>query len=401
MVDRLPRELLRTSVRESGRVTGLEVDHERDERLDAFQRHAVVERRAQTADVTMPLQLEQARSGRLLHEQSVQRCGRAPERDVRVAAPARILHIAAVEAARLVDGRVQQRGLLGVTALHLDEPTLGLDPPQHHQQRVDVERGRRVETGVGRCVLVEPTDLRDVARDERVHVLADDDQCDSGDAEVLLAAGVDQCTVAHRVRARECLGAHVDDHAIVEVGRPDGHAVPVDGLVGDDMGEAPLASLEQHVEILDGGLVAPDVVDDAHTIVGHLPGSVGRLVAPVARDDEAGRRQAGQREVLADHRHHASGSALQEQHVVIVAESEQLLGERDGFSDDRIELLRAMGDLSDAIRESHEGSGANRVRQHSRTSTEVPITWFQGTLILVEVHSFERPKLTDNKRLCQ
>ena len=69
------------------------------------------------------------------------------------------------------------------------------------------------------------------------------------------------------------------------------------------------------------------------------------LLAPLAADEVVGR---GVQEVHRDGREELRRPALEEEHVVRVADAEQLLAARDRLVVDGLEFLAAMADLGDA-----------------------------------------------------
>ena len=82
-------------------------------------------------------------------------------------------------------------------------------------------------------------------------------------------------------------------------------------------------------------------------------------------------------EVHRDEREQLRRPALQEQHVVRVAEAEQLLAARDRLIDDGVEFLAAVADLGDAealalvVEQRRGGLFEHLGRQHRGAGTEI------------------------------
>ena len=177
------------------------------------------------------------------------------------------------------------------------------------------------------------------------HVVPDDDQRDTGRAEVLLRARVDQGVARDVDGLAEHVRRGVADQRRVTEARLVLELDAVDRLVrghvhvGRARRQPRVAGLRDAGEVL--GLVGERHAGGANPL-GFLQG----LLAPRPRDDVVGRRARGQ-QVHRHHRELGAGTALQEQHVVVGGDAGQLPKRGVGVADHLLEGLRAVADLQD------------------------------------------------------
>ena len=301
----------------------------------------------------MALQADHVLRDGFLDEQRFELLAREAPRDVHVGAERRDGG-ALVEAAGAVDRRVELGGLGLVDGLDAGGAALGEQPAADEHQDVDAERRRRVVEGVllGLRPVLEHRRQRLGGAFEQV--LADDDQRDARGTEVLLRAGVDEAELGDVEGPREDVAGHVGDERGRRV-REERHLGARDRLVGGHVHVGGVLAVRQRREVRHvrrdflGG-VGEDV--DRADLLGFLDG----LVGPGAGVDVVG-GAAGGEQVQRDLRELEGGAALQEQHLVVVGQAQQLGHVGDGFRVDGVVRLAA-------VRVFHDGhAGAGEIGQ--------------------------------------
>ena len=174
-----------------------------DQRLHAFDRHRVVDRRAHAADRAVALELHHAARLRALEEGVVERLVAQLERHVHAASGRRLRHRVACRSALRRGSRRAAAALAMLCASIAARPPCALQPLEHQAGDVDRVGRRRVEhrVVVGLLLVVEGR-RRDRQR-LADQVVAHDHDREAGRADVLLRAAVDQAVAAHVDRPRQ------------------------------------------------------------------------------------------------------------------------------------------------------------------------------------------------------
>eukprot|EP00042_Codosiga_hollandica_P000646 m.924019 g.924019 ORF g.924019 m.924019 type:complete len:468 (+) comp116546_c0_seq1:367-1770(+) len=220
-------------------MAGLEVLQEGHQRLHAFQRHRVVDRRAHAAHRLVALELQQPGGLGLGKEALVELLVLQEEGHVHARAAVGI-HAVLVEARR-IQCRVEQAGFVDVALLDGRQATLAgvfqaLDPLEDQTSDVDREGRRRVVHGLrGRHGLVVEGRRADVQRVAE-QVFAHEHQRQACGADVLLRTAEGQADAAPIDGARQQMGRAVDDQWYVTANaRQIVELDAVDGLVRADV----------------------------------------------------------------------------------------------------------------------------------------------------------------------
>ena len=243
-----------------------------------------------------------------------------------------------VECFRLLD----VARLDGIQAALLDHPV--------SDQAVDVDRegGRGVEEALAVDVGGVAQHGGDVFAHALGQVLAEDDQGQAGRADVLLGAGEDEAELAHIDLAAEDVGGHIGHQGhIAGLGEVEVLGA-VDGVVGADAEVCPILVDLPVLDALDLVVVDGGAVED-HLLgqsldVQLLDGLVGPDAGVGVADGLAGNLQV--------HGHHGElegGTALEEEHLVVLGNVQQLPEIRLRRLDDLVEGRRTVGLLDDAV----------------------------------------------------
>lgn len=266
------------------------------------------------------LQVEQPARLGAFQERLVETLVGQAERHVHPGAGARLDRVG-VEVAG-IDGLVQQVLLGAVALLHRGHPALLLQPFEDQAGQVPgVSRRGVVHGTVVRGDLVVEHGRTDAAGAAE-QVFANDHHHQAGRADVLLRPGIDQAEAGHVERAREDVGGHVGDQRhVAGLGNPV-ELEAADGLVGGVvhigrvLGQRPLVLTRNgEVVVLLGagrdihGAIATSLLD------GLLRPDTGIDIVGDAIFGQQVQRNLG--ELLA-------GAALQEQHLVVRGNVEQV-----------------------------------------------------------------------------
>ena len=104
--------------------------------------------------------------------------------------------------ARLVQHGIQQRGFLFITALHLRDAALRLDPVEHESGHIYRKGGRGiVHRAVFRHQIIAQHGGDDLVKLARHKLLADYDDGESGDAHILLRAHIREAEAVYIIFA--------------------------------------------------------------------------------------------------------------------------------------------------------------------------------------------------------
>ena len=270
---------------------------------------------------------------------------------------------------------VKQLRLGGVALLHFFKAAEALDPFQNELADVDGVAGRGVEQGTGSRLLRVVDDRRGHVARVAEQVFAHDEHGETGRADVLLRAAVDETEFGHVHRLGQEAGGHVGKQR---------HVAGVGDVV---IGRAVNGVVEADVNVIGFGVkilafqlgdvrerILFGAGDHAHvTVFGRFFVSLGGKLA--------GENVIGLfvlvHEVQRDAGELRRGAALQEQNLVIVGDVENLAEQRFRFLND---LFKHLG----AVRHFHHGLAAalvvqhfrrraveNRFGQHGRTGAEI------------------------------
>ena len=178
----------------------------------------------------------------------------------------------------------------------------------------------------------------------RNEVLAHDDDLDAGRAAVLLHAGMDEAVLAHVDRLGEEHRALVRHEHVTLGVRQRVDAIAIHGLVLADVDEGGVIANVEVGEIGNPREVIALAVDEQLGVTQDL-GLLVSLLGPAARDDVIGLAIGG--EVHEHRREEQRVATLQEEHLVVVRNGQQLAQIGLGLGDDLREGRRTMTHLHD------------------------------------------------------
>ena len=282
-----------------------------------------------------------------------------------------------IEAARVVQHPIQEFRLGAVAALHrLQSSDLVANPARHQQGHVDREYRRRVQHRVLRRQLAIVQHRVQSAGAALQQVAVRYHQGEPRRPEVLLRAGIEHAAALHRQRTGEDVRGGIADRGhrcevwqLPELG-------PLDGLVGgvvDVGGTFAARSVESQLgRAGHAPVVVAGAVPEGRAVPFRRGLAVG-LVGPIAAHHVLATAPRASEKVHRDQRKLLLRTALQQQHLVLVADAQQRTHVVPGLRQNRRERFRAMADLDDGSARSGQlkqcFAGFFQYRQRQRAGT--------------------------------
>ena len=311
--------------------------------------------------------------------------------------PAGRLGMPLIETLRAIDHVVEQIGLPPVELGHFGQPAELVDDPVGHQlNHVDGEGGRGVQQrlALGQHLVVDHR--RQIGRRTRDQVVADDDDRDARRTGVLFGAGEQDAVFLHSHRPREEVGRGIADQGHVADGRLRGELDALDRFVHGEVGvgrvrvELQLVLFGHAVEI--ARLAVP----------GHVHGPLGfgfvvGLFAPRAAKDVIGRLARAMEQIHGHHAELEQGPALEEEHPVVVRNTQQRAEVGLGLVDDFVEGLGAVADLQNGDARARQGQQValgllkSGQGEHGRTGGEIVHALFHSYILIRRVTRENKP----------
>jgi len=318
--------------------------HEIGEGNAAFVGHGIVNRGAHAADGAMALDTAQAVFQGLGDEFLFQFFRGQAEGHVHEG-PAVLVGVAAIESAAVIDGIVDERRLFRIALRHSREAALALDPGRNLAHHVDAEGRRGIVQGI---LVVEGFIAQHGGQGFRAlfqHGLPGNHQCHARRAQVLLDTGVNEAEPGEIQRPGKHIRGHIRDEGhtagfrdVVVLSAVDGVVIAdmqigcvvaeLDLLLGRDMAEVRFLAGSGHM---------------AHAQnLGFLVGLAGKAAGKhIVADFAIGG------EIQRNHVKLHAGAALDEQYLIIIAQSHELLDIGFGLIVYSIVGLGPMADLGD------------------------------------------------------